>query len=169
MRKNKAATAIYNKIYHASHQEAIRARARLYREAHRKEDRVHAHVYYRAHREERQRYNRAYYQAKRDEILAYAKGYYEKNRNRVRISHLAKNYGITPDIVESMLQTQGGGCAICHAEKWIGRHNGPVIDHDHGRKGRIRGILCSRCNTGLGQFRDNPDFLRAAARYIEQS
>lgn len=50
-------------------------------------------------------------------------------------------------------------CTICGDEDDL------VIDHDH-KSNKIRGILCNRCNKGLGLFRDNPDFLEYARIYI---
>ena len=64
-----------------------------------------------------------------------------------------------------MHDAQGGLCAICgrkQPEKWL------AVDHDH-ETGVIRGLLCSRCNSGLGQFKDNPDRLRLAADYLEHA
>jgi hypothetical protein len=50
-------------------------------------------------------------------------------------------------------------CTICGDEGDL------VVDHDH-RENKIRGILCNRCNKGLGLFRDNPDFLEYARIYV---
>jgi hypothetical protein len=41
------------------------------------------------------------------------------------------------------------------------------VDHDH-ITGRVRALLCSGCNTGIGHLQDDPDVLRRAADYIEQ-
>lgn len=51
-------------------------------------------------------------------------------------------------------------CMICGSDKRL------CIDHDHDTKA-IRGVLCSKCNAGLGMFRDNQEFLRKAAEYLE--
>ncbi len=44
----------------------------------------------------------------------------------------------------------------------------PHIDHDHST-GKVRGLLCSCCNTGIGMFKDNPDVLDRAAFYLVRS
>lgn len=73
--------------------------------------------------------------------------------------------GISADEFDALLAAQGGGCAICGAvpERVAGLH----LDHCH-ETGAIRGICCSRCNHGLGLFRDDPELLEAAARYLRQ-
>lgn len=79
---------------------------------------------------------------------------------------LKANYGLTIEDYEARLASQGGGCAICGAKVCpTGRQMS--VDHDHAT-GRVRGILCARCNHGLGQFRDNPDLLRAAINYLKE-
>ncbi len=60
-------------------------------------------------------------------------------------------------------------CDICGATETLTRNGQvrrPTLDHDH-QTGAWRGLLCSRCNTGLGHFRDDPALLRSAAAYIE--
>lgn len=76
-------------------------------------------------------------------------------------------YGLTPEQYAEMLEEQGGVCAICGTDEWPGKGNRPHVDHDHST-GRVRGILCSHCNHGLGKFRDDPERLRAAAEYLER-
>ena len=65
---------------------------------------------------------------------------------------------------ERMLYLQNGKCAICGREDNGARRF--CVDHDH-ETGRIRGLLCGRCNTGLGFFEDNTEALRAALEYLE--
>lgn len=77
-------------------------------------------------------------------------------------------YGITAEAFDALLAIQGGVCAVCRSDEWPGKDNRPHIDHCHAT-GRIRGILCGRCNTGLGQFGDDPARLRAAADYLERT
>jgi hypothetical protein len=66
------------------------------------------------------------------------------------------------------LEQQGGVCAICRSPERSthrGRTRFLAVDHCHNR-GRIRGLLCTRCNAGLGLFSDNPAVLRAAIDYL---
>ena len=56
------------------------------------------------------------------------------------------------------------GCEICGSRRAPG---GFVQDHDH-ITGENRGTLCSQCNLGLGCFLDQPDFLEAAAAYVQR-
>lgn len=78
-----------------------------------------------------------------------------------RTYHLSKRYGITAQEADLMLEAQGGLCAICRTAP--ARH----VDHDH-ESGVVRDLLCFGCNGGLGQFKDDPAVLRAAADYVER-
>lgn len=75
-----------------------------------------------------------------------------------------KRYGITHQDYEQMLKAQNGQCAICKSED-PKRWDHFSVDHNH-ETGEVRGLLCHTCNTGLGQFQDNPDFLIEAANYL---
>lgn len=81
-----------------------------------------------------------------------------------RAGHLKRKYGITIERYDELLASQGGRCAICRREPRpdISLH----LDHDH-ETGKLRGILCFRCNNSLGDLDDDPTLLRAALRYLE--
>jgi hypothetical protein len=83
-----------------------------------------------------------------------------------RRSKLKKAYGITPAQYDEMLASQNEQCAICAAKKPGGRTKLFFIDHCH-NTGTVRGLLCMRCNTGLGLFLDNPKFLSNAISYLK--
>ncbi|MGS1095849.1 endonuclease VII domain-containing protein [Aquamicrobium terrae] len=90
-----------------------------------------------------------------------------------RAAHLKREFALTPEAFEALLERQGGGCAICHAKvtglKERGRRERSLhVDHCH-ETGRVRGILCHRCNFGLGHFRDDPELLERAAAYLVNS
>jgi hypothetical protein len=76
-----------------------------------------------------------------------------------RTYHLRRRYGITGEEADAMLASQGGLCAICRAAPAV------HVDHDHAT-GAVRALLCFNCNGGLGQFKDDPAVLRAAADYV---
>jgi Recombination endonuclease VII len=87
-------------------------------------------------------------------------------KRRDRDGHLRRKFGLTAEEYDALLQCQDGRCAICRepGNDSIALH----VDHDH-VTGRVRGLLCFRCNGGLGQFREEPELLRRAAWYVENS
>lgn len=84
-----------------------------------------------------------------------------------------ERYGLTPEQYVAMEKAQGGVCAICkEPEKEKKRL---AIDHDHsccpGLKscGKcVRGLLCTRCNKGIGVFADDAQLLISAANYLNR-
>lgn len=87
----------------------------------------------------------------------------EKIRLIVRRSHFKTVYGVSLETLEKMKIAQEGKCAICK-EDFKGQIN---LDHCH-TTGKIRGLLCTRCNTGLGQFQDSVLCLISASQYLQK-
>lgn len=89
----------------------------------------------------------------------------EKGKVMLRRARLKKKYGISLEQYDAMLAKQGGVCAIC------GRPPGRrrlAVDHCHKTK-RVRGLLCYKCNYGLGVFRDDPVRLAKASAYLTET
>lgn len=76
-----------------------------------------------------------------------------------------RKYGLSPMEYNAILREQSGICAVC------GSNNGDrdlYVDHNHAT-GRVRGLLCTNCNSALGQAFDNPGILRRLADYLERN
>ena len=85
-----------------------------------------------------------------------------------RRSRLLATYGITLERYDELVAVQRGRCAICGVDTPSTHHGFWQVDHCH-TNGHVRGLLCSPCNIGLGQFKDQPKILRSAARYLEST
>ena len=80
----------------------------------------------------------------------------------VREYCVTHSYGISTSQYESMLSAQGGVCAICGSPPQKKRL---AVDHCH-TSGKVRGLLCDKCNRGIGMFMDRPELLDKAAVYL---
>lgn len=76
--------------------------------------------------------------------------------------HLRQKYRIDLPDIDRMLAGQDGLCAACREAP------ATDVDHDH-RRGQVRALLCSACNTALGKFRDDADLIEAAITYLEDA
>lgn len=74
-----------------------------------------------------------------------------------------KKFGIGLHQYQTLLEEQGGVCYLCGGTDF----RNLAVDHCH-KTGKVRRLLCSECNMGLGKFKDNADLLRKAADYVDQ-
>ncbi len=92
----------------------------------------------------------------------------EHQRAVSRKSLLAK-YGVTPERFDAMLAEQGGVCKTCGKKPDVptNQHGrlGFVVDHDH-VTGKVRGLLCPKCNLILGLANDDPELLVSCSKYL---
>lgn len=75
-------------------------------------------------------------------------------------------YNLKPGEYDALLLAQGGLCAICRADTPGIRTRSFYVDHDHDT-GRVRGLLCHRCNSALGYLNDDSALLAKAVHYLE--
>lgn len=85
------------------------------------------------------------------------------NKKRVRGYSLKRKYGVSRSRFDSMLMAQDGVCAVCHRLNTFGREL--CVDHNH-KTGRVRGLLCHRCNTAIGFFGDDSNVIARAISYL---
>jgi len=76
-----------------------------------------------------------------------------------RQSHRRIAYNLEPEMFARLEEEQQGRCAICDKEEKL------MVDHDHDT-GEVRGLLCRKCNTGLGFFGDDVTLLLKAADFL---
>ena len=165
--RNREKWLVRHAAYRHANKDLIRERNREYRAKNIDRYRELAKEHHIRHRERRNAKARARRVGKRDELNAWHAEYYKRNReylldmtNRYK---LRRCYGMTPEDKDAMLESQGGGCAICGVSV-VGKRKAH-IDHDHGT-GVVRGILCRACNSGLGHLQDSPAILASALMYL---
>jgi Recombination endonuclease VII len=126
--------------------------------------------------QKRKEYHKQYHKKWRlknlDSIKTRGKKYFQDNKERIykrrvkngtarynRAYQIKSRYGILESDYNNMLIKQNKLCCICRQEKEL------CIDHDH-KTGKIRGLLCRHCNSGLGLFKDDKGLLLEAIKYL---
>lgn len=79
--------------------------------------------------------------------------------------HLQRYYNLTVEDYNLLRFAQQYKCKICGTHEAQNTYQRLHVDHDH-ITGKVRGLLCDRCNRGIGCFRDNPDIMYHAIKYI---
>lgn len=94
---------------------------------------------------------------------------YKENKGYFKEFYLKKRYNITQEEYNNLLVEQNNVCAICLQTETSKHKNGDVrslsVDHCH-VTGKVRGLLCNRCNRMLGQMEDNPTLIDRATKYL---
>jgi len=87
------------------------------------------------------------------------------NRDKLTAIRRKYVYGITSIGFNALLIEQKGACGVCNRKEptKLGWH----VDHDH-TTGKVRGVLCSNCNTAIGLMKDNPLIADSAAVYLRK-
>lgn len=111
---------------------------------------------------------REYRERNREHIRAYQRERYHRTKDmpgerlKRRSQRLKTRYDITQSEYDDLLDKQGGVCAVCGDNPTHDLR----VDHDH-ESGAVRGLLCHRCNLGIGYVQDSPARARAMADYLE--
>lgn len=92
--------------------------------------------------------------------------YRKENPDVYRNAQLKHRYGITLDDFNKLMWKQQGKCAICRSEPEEGKNL--HVDHCH-ETGKVRGLLCRKCNQALGLIEDEPEILERMSQYLAQT
>ena len=146
-----------------------RVSSKNYRKAHPESDRETARRY----REKNPSYAAANSKSWRSEnpekYRAQSRRSWEKNKVKKlaadRVRYMREKYGITIEQYDSMYRAQNGACAVCDGVNLSGRRL--AVDHCH-RTGKVRGLLCSMCNSAIGLAKERLDVLKKAVAYLEK-
>lgn len=84
---------------------------------------------------------------------------YKSGRGSQRASQLLIKYGMTVEQWDILFESQNGVCGICRAKEIL------CVDHNH-ETGKIRGLLCGQCNSGIGMLKDDESILLRAIAYL---
>lgn len=90
----------------------------------------------------------------------------KRDKAKVRAYWLKHKYGISLDEFNSLLEKQNHRCAICQTPEPVGY--GWHLDHCHS-SGKVRGILCQRCNQAIGLLNEDTNVFKKAVEYLENS
>ena len=104
----------------------------------------------------------------REKAKAAARLWAQSNPDGKKAQRLAAAYGIALSDFNDMMAMQNNACAICGYSDMSDPKIFPVVDHCH-TTGKVRGILCSSCNHGLGKFKDDVTRLMLAAAYLARN
>jgi hypothetical protein len=165
------------KAYYKAHKEERIAYSRMYRETHKKEVAAKKKIYCETHKEEIAIRNKAYHETHKKELAVKHRAYHETHKEESRVYHkvhrekrnsqrLENKYGITLEDKRIMWKTQDGKCLIC--KKKLTKSKDCHIDHCHAT-GKIRGLLCHKCNSLLGCANDDLAILQSAVDYIRKN
>ena len=102
---------------------------------------------------------------------AIKKRYKDANKNKITNYELVKKYNITLEEYNSMSEIQNNLCAICKQPETRKHKSGTVsrlaVDHCH-KTGKVRGLLCWRCNSAMGSFEERDVPILNIENYLEK-
>ena len=97
------------------------------------------------------------------------KEFYDSEKGIIssRSAHLKRMYKITLEDYEKLSEEQNHVCFICGKGEMNNKNKVLCVDHNH-ETGKVRGLLCGRCNSALGQLDENINNLLRMVEYIEK-
>ena len=135
---------------------------RVFTEEQLKAKRAYSKKHYQENKEAKQKSEKLYRSLNPEKSKLRSKKYWENNKYKCEMARINKVFGLSQEQYETLLKMQQGLCYICNIQ--LLKMN---IDHCH-KTGKVRKLLCTDCNVGLGFFKDNPEVIHKALLYIKE-
>lgn len=119
--------------------------------------------HYIKNRERERGVRKAWYEANKSKVCQQLKEQYRENPEKFMLARKLRKYGLSRESYYEMLASQKNSCAICET-KFVST---PSVDHCHSTQ-KVRGLLCSQCNTGLGLLKEDPAIFKSAVAYLRK-
>lgn len=162
--ENKEKINASSKVYYEANKEKINAHINANRKANPEKIKSYYKNFYIKNKEKINLATKTYSRANPEKIKALYKAYYGTYPEKTFANKLKNRYSLTLKDYYALLEHQNGVCAIC-GEICITQER-LSVDHDH-LTGKVRGLLCRRCNLGLGHFQDSFEIISRAAEYLK--
>lgn len=115
--------------------------------------------------EDRRAYTKKWKEENPEYMKSYMAIYNPLKKEEKKVQNRKRLYGLTQDQHKELLIKQNSNCAICGVNQSLLKRE-LCVDHDH-QTGKVRGLLCTLCNTGLGCFRDDILLIKKVPKYLE--
>ncbi|MEK6881646.1 MAG: endonuclease VII domain-containing protein [Nanoarchaeota archaeon] len=168
--------AKHNKEWHQKYYIKNKDKIKKYQLENRDKTRKNGKTYRERYKEKIKISNENYRQKHREEIRENSKKYRQNNKEKYNTEYyrkrdLKKKYGIDIIKYNEISKKQKNVCAICVNSEKDKDYKTKIIrqlavDHNH-ETGKVRGLLCSKCNKALGLFKDNIEILEKAIKYLK--
>lgn len=111
--------------------------------------------------------NKKHFQKYPEKAKIRTRNWQRNNLDKVWGYGIKRDYKISVETYQAILDTQNGVCAICEKIEVHKKYKRLSVDHNH-ITGKVRGLLCSRCNLALGYLKEDTNIVNKLLDYINK-
>ncbi len=149
--------------YYYANKEKSNHRSKAWREKNKSRVKELNKIWYSKNKVKAKEHSKKLYYSNKEKALEVNRTWYSKNKDKVKNNYLKRNYGMSLDEYNTLLTLQNNVCAICFKKEILDKSL--IVDHNH-ETGKVRGLLCDKCNFAIGLLSDNPETVMSAFYYL---
>jgi len=155
------------KAYYEKNKDVMNAKNKEYRERKKEEINTQRKEYRQNNKTKIAERDKEYRSKNAEQTRLRSAEWYANNKERTKNSRLLRKYNISLDDYNKMLIEQEGKCWICSMKAEDEINKVLVVDHNH-LTGKVRGLLCNRCNTAIGLLQESQEILQKVSKYLHE-